>query len=426
MHGFILIICVVAACLQACDTLNVALVNIPGFHLEVVSGYIHVLAPLFTPLTVYVHPANLERPTAGYGFRDWIGHNRSDILLRALPDNGSYSEHDAVVFVSPEYDIPTMLAFVNRSNPRTIVLTCHGGCSTFVKGTAVSTLETAKRSVHFVALAPHAAVHASQVLKRRVHWVLPILPLNPHRVCSWEADMFPPLMSRSIVQEPCLSGFAIQGQLRLERRDYMMLWRDIEANWDVVSKHPRFNVTILGSGRLSDLNITANAAKVVSHQSLPYLEFYSALHQSLALLTLFSGDTYYSVKLSSSFISSFSAGTPLLIDQRVHEVYQFLHGDGFVPPHYAIYKGESMTQSMLRVLSEGWTYHRAVRASLLHRRERITEHTRNFLTNILLIDLARKGRVLQDQGLHGIWYDTSKGWCTSARCDPQMSSWVNL
>lgn len=223
------------------------------------AGYIHVLAPLFTPLTVYVHPANLERPTAGYGFRDWIGHNRSDILLRALPDNGSYSEHDAVVFVSPEYDIPTMLAFVNRSNPRTIVLTCHGGCSTFVKGTAVSTLETAKRycrapslqaptpkqccrSVHFVALAPHAAVHASQVLKRRVHWVLPILPLNPHRVCSWEADMFPPLMSRSIVQEPCLSGFAIQGQLRLERRDYMMLWRDIEANWDVVSKHPRFAI----------------------------------------------------------------------------------------------------------------------------------------------------------------------------------------
>jgi hypothetical protein len=148
-----------------------------AFHLEVVGGLMHVLAPYAATTTVYLHPLNFpvrppsvvidfaavdillswphacmhmqDRPV-DFGFVDIIKRQKS-VQIRGLPVL-SMPHHDILIFVSPEYRIDYVREFIERSQPKAVIALIHNG-----DAEGVMHMRQLHPNVHLFTLSPHVA-----------------------------------------------------------------------------------------------------------------------------------------------------------------------------------------------------------------------------------------------------------------------------
>ncbi|KAG1659342.1 hypothetical protein FOA52_008396 [Chlamydomonas sp. UWO 241] len=150
---------------------------------------------------------------------------------------------------------------------------------------------------------------------------------------------------------PCLGGFALQGVLSANRRNYSVIWSELEtalASHDsLLATDDRFALQLFGSGFASSIGIpSALRPKVSVFKGLRYLDYYNAIHHTLALIPAFASDAYYDRKFSSTVITSLITGTPVIADAQMLRSYSFLTKDAVFLRH----DGESDVSVMERVL----------------------------------------------------------------------------
>ena len=102
-------------------------------------------------------------------------------------------------------------------------------------------------NVHLVTLAPHVATFAGARLPGiAIDWMLPLAGHRPSKPCN-DAQLV-----------TCLQGFAIQGNMDSRRRNYTLIWAQMEerlaASADL-RKDGRFLVNVVGSGSPKKLEV---------------------------------------------------------------------------------------------------------------------------------------------------------------------------
>ena len=152
----------------------------------------------------------------------------------------------------------------------------------------------------------------------------------------------------------------LQGSASSVRRNYTGLFADIAEAIELVD-NPRFELQLFSSSLLDTENLTDAIRQKTIHKSLSYMvraftfqprqtlmawgcatythlrsmandvivavmlqDFYSEMHKSLALLTLFPGSRYYRDAASSTVATAICSQVPLIAEPEFAEVYSFI------------------------------------------------------------------------------------------------------
>ncbi|KAG1672725.1 hypothetical protein FOA52_005203 [Chlamydomonas sp. UWO 241] len=302
---------------------SIAIVDEKFFHLEVVAGVMHVLSPYADSTTVFLHPLNFPSRPVDYGFMDLF--ERSDVTLRALPVL-SIPHYDIMIFISPEYRVDYVRELIDKSRPKAVVAWVHNGDSR-----GALHMPQLHPNTHVFTLSPHVSKYVGNVLQMDVPWVLPLLGLDPVDPCD------------NARLTECLSGFAIQGNMDSRRRNYTVIWEEMESLLKASEKlrsDPRFVINVVGSGdpkkllcpeTLCPIDAVGKLAggssgiqRVVPNVGLRFLDFYSLIYRSFALIPTIASDAYFDRKFSSTVITSLVTGTPAIVTPQFLEAYTFL------------------------------------------------------------------------------------------------------
>ncbi|PNH08813.1 hypothetical protein TSOC_004606, partial [Tetrabaena socialis] len=357
---------------------------------EVAAGYINVLASRVDALDVFLAAATMRGLR---GFKEWMAVP-PNVRLLPLPKK-SFPSRRVLIFLSPEYNAGYVEKTIKASQPDTVILLIHNGPSKAVE----RFLELPVRVLHFMTLAPHVAGYLGKRLNKTVHWALPVMPFKPPDPCAWGPGPLNPAglnassgQAASEVRQPnasaplnissCISGFAIQGQFEAHRRNYPLLWDEINRRGDEL-ENPRFHVDILGSGDAKALKIPKEIDGLVRlHHGVSYPVYYNILHHTFALLPLLASSSYLQHKFTSTVISSFSSGVPMLVDPKFHGVYQYLHTDGFMQCFFQQLPGETLVDSMIRIMHSKDSYQQGVREALVLQRQKLNDHAGEVLLSL--------------------------------------------
>lgn len=115
-------------------------------------------------------------------------------------------------------------------------------------------------NVHLVTLAPHVATFAGARLPGvAIDWMLPLAGHQPSKPCD-DAQLV-----------TCLQGFAIQGNMDSRRRNYTLIWAQMEerlaASADL-RKDGRFLVNVVGSGSPKKLEVRGCSGEIGQGRSV--------------------------------------------------------------------------------------------------------------------------------------------------------------
>ena len=345
-----------------------------AFHLEVVGGLLHVLAPYADTTTLYLHPLNFPGRSIDFGFMDLLqGYNAQ---LRGLPVL-SMPHHDVLIFVSPEYRIDYVREFIERSRPKAVVAFIHNG-----DADTVTQMPTLHPNLHIVTLAPHVAEFSSPRLNvTHLEWFLPLIGHNASSPCPEDAT------------GSCLAGFAIQGAMDSRRRNYSQIWEEMEghlASSSDLAGDPRYMVNVVGSGSPDKLEVPAalqnsKQPRVVPHVNLGFKAFYDVIYHNLGLIPTLASDSYYDRKFSSTVISSLVTSCPLIVTRRFLESYTFLDSR-----HVFVQEDKETTMdAALRLLRSPPSAIAALRGAINDKREELNKRAKLFL-NKVIADSASK------------------------------------
>lgn len=292
---------------------TIALVNHVHFHLEVVAGYLEVLDATMGDVTVFLHP----RVVVGnhMGFMDYLGYNK--LTFKDYRDLKSH--YDVIIFISPEWNLPTVQAIVQVSKPKVVIAAIHNGNAKTLKSIASLTSNT-----HLVTLAPHVANNVSSVSQNIVHWVLPTKAFTASNPCNTLARLS---------QRDCLKGFVIQGKVESTRRNYSAIWSQLSARTPILAQFVtdnshRFHLFVIGEMATKGWKIPTQLAALVSvHSGLPFTQFYNVMHRALGLVPIVASEAYFSHKFSSTLLTSLVTGTPVICSKRMLDVYMMFDKD---------------------------------------------------------------------------------------------------
>ncbi|KAG2487805.1 hypothetical protein HYH03_013649 [Edaphochlamys debaryana] len=322
-----------------------AIVNVPPFHSEVLSGAMEAVRPMADRTAVYM---NRHVYTGRDGLRPLVASYPG--LLMPLPyQQGERAKpvphHKVVFFISPEVSLGYTRWFINASRPDTVVLMVHNADDPRVP----KLLELHPRA-RLVALSPHVAAALRQRGFQADWWL-----------AAWDAQ-----------------GAVPAGRLDSRRRSYGSLWSDLEvaANSSMPSRRSKTGsrsalvttsdvpwLKILGrpvKGEEGFLLPRAVRPYVKLYPDARYSRFFGHIRCSVALLTLFADEAYYDTKFSSTVLASLSTGTPILADAPFLSAYSFLNAS----TTWALQPGEGLVRGMQRVAAEGWAQHAARRGAL--------------------------------------------------------------
>ncbi len=153
----------------------------------------------------------------------------------------------------------------------------------------------------------------------KLEWMLPLVGHRPSNSCS-VAEL----------GSGCLSGFAIQGNMDSRRRNYTLIWNQIDERLNAsqtLRQDSRFKINVVGSGQRpgsavrnivlavlnhlwlprpgsgspSKLEVPERLSeRVLPHVNLRFDDFYDLIHHNLALLPTLASEAYYDRKFSST------------------------------------------------------------------------------------------------------------------------------
>ncbi|GAX83396.1 hypothetical protein CEUSTIGMA_g10821.t1 [Chlamydomonas eustigma] len=348
---------------------SVAIIDEKAFHLEVVGGLLNALASYSESTTVYLHPLNFPDRPVDFGFVDII--LRAKAQLRGLPVL-SMPHHDVLIFVSPEYRIDYVREFIDKSKPRAVIAMIHNG-----DAESILQMKTLHPNLHIFTLSPHVAKFAGERLDMKLDWMLPLAGHVPSKPC---ADVQ--------LMKGCISGFAIQGNMDSRRRNYTLIWNQLDVRLnasDALKNDDRFLINVVGSGSPSKLEVPVRLEhRVRPHVNLRFDDFYDLIYHNFALIPTIASENYYDRKFSSTVITSLVTGVPIIVQERFLKSYTFL-----TPSTVVLQSDEEEIMDVgIRVLNTPAEKMSELRGNVNHLREQLNQRATSQLKSV--IDSTKK------------------------------------
>ncbi|KAI5846809.1 hypothetical protein BZA05DRAFT_406684 [Tricharina praecox] len=184
--------------------------------------------------------------------------------------------------------------------------------------------------VEFLTLSPHTATFLQE------HSISKWATRTPAKIRS-----FVPVFPVPLPEEPTGTGtdkeelsFALQGDYDSTRRDYNSVFTSLNSlltssnSAPADDEKPDRNVTmhLLGHGKHPDVPLEVRE-HVKFDEGLDYVEFYSIISRTFALLPAFANNEYLDRKASSSVPAALIGGTPLVATQAIVDAYSYLDPD---------------------------------------------------------------------------------------------------
>lgn len=204
-----------------------------------------------------------------------------------------------------------------------------------LKGLASPWVE--KSRIEFISLSPHTA----EFLQREslstwntktqplIRYMVPVFPVNiisEHSTDSMTGENAPFPKENDPDEE---LGFALQGDYDPSRRDYNSLFSRLETFLSGANKDANTNLTmhLLGHGSKKPVVPDAITSHVQFNERLSYIEYYSIIAKTFALLPAFANNEYLDRKASSTVPASLIAGVPLVATKEMVNAYAYLNMD---------------------------------------------------------------------------------------------------
>ncbi|GFR42596.1 hypothetical protein Agub_g3526 [Astrephomene gubernaculifera] len=372
--------------LRSCPNLRIAVVNGVPYHHDVLAGLLHVLRPYAAHTDVYIN--RYTRASTSDGAWDLLKWSKSNFLLLTRGLLASLSRkptfYDLVILVSPEYELDANAELLRHVRRRLTIAFVHN--SDWDEQRLINVVKNGSTDgVRLVTLSPHTAGSLAATLAESrqqqqpsypVDWQLAVLPFKPRSNCLEASEV--DLLGR------CLRGFSMQGKFSNLRRNYSAIWDQLLAHRRELTSGNAvhlFHLNLLGKGQDGRLNMPSELEKHVSLlRRLRYTSFYEAIHHTFALIPALASEKYYTVKFSSTILTSLVSGTPLIADKRFLSSYGMFSEDAV----YLQHEGEQEVDVMLRVmLKTSVPELLGVRKALLGVRQRLNERAAAFYAEIL-------------------------------------------
>mmetsp|Transcript_17798 Transcript_17798/g.38324 ORF Transcript_17798/g.38324 Transcript_17798/m.38324 type:complete len:401 (+) Transcript_17798:100-1302(+) len=317
-------------------TVRVAIANEIAGHFEVLAGVKEILRQLKVDADVFF-VGNPLGPVST-GLVQWLGDQKSAKWHALRNVSKTDIRASLLMCISAELAPQVCSSVISMVQPSLVVIWVHRADT----ATPSAKILSLHPRYELVALAPHVANLSQFRLRQPVSWALPVAPFRPQEPCASRA---------------CLRGFTIQGALRKYKskaasgftRNYTHLWgrmMELKRQHGPGGGAEGVLVSVLGKGLPSELAVPPELKDDVEHHSrLPYPEFWSRIHHSLALVPAFGMPVYYESRISSTILASLITGTPVIAEQRLLDTYTFL-----TPDHVFLRQpGEDEAAAMYRI-----------------------------------------------------------------------------
>lgn len=300
--------------------LQIAIVNQVHFHLEVVAGAMHVCKEMTSaPVTVYL-PAKVLK-TNWYGFINWLG-GREGFIWKEGKEYDGKTTYDLVWFITPERHIPWITTVSQQMQPKVAMYMVHNG---HLPDSDFKALRTMSGKLPLLTLSPHVAKNITgKTGEVAPEWILPIFPYTPATECKLE-DLQG--------GKNCLKGFSVQGRIEKSRRNYTQMWEQIGSyrKKEGAAALSNFRLNILGEV-VEYFAVPADVRDLVAvYKNPPYPIFYDVVYHSYALVPMLASALYYSSKFSSTVLTSFITGVPIIADRKFMAAYSMIEPNAVFP-----------------------------------------------------------------------------------------------
>lgn len=377
--------------LRSCPGLRIALINGVPYHYDVTAGLLYTLRPYTKRLDVILN--RYTRSGTADGAWDVLKWSKGSFkyLTPALVQKEP-PEYDLAILVSADYEPPENLEVLRKLRLKTIVAIVHNH-----DYKDLSKLMSWTKDVRLLTLSPHVADAVEEAARKAappgklpppVDWALPTLPFKPRTSClhATEVDLM----------GGCVHGFVLQGKFSNLRRNYSSIWTQISTRLPDLTAGPSahfFGIKVLGKGDDARLNIPEDLmphAKIMKR--LQFRSFWDVIHHSFALIPALASDKYYNGKFSSTIVTSLTAGTPVIADDRFLAAYRMFTNASV----YYQAPGEQEVDVMLRVMRTPALQVRAVRHALVEVRRQLNvqagEYFKGVLEDVCRIAVAGGGQ----------------------------------
>lgn len=193
-----------------------------------------------------------------------------------------------------------------------------------------------KSRLEFVTLSPHTAefLQKEGVSKWNtqvpplIRYLVPVFPVKiaaeqPTTTAEGGNAPFPTATGSDEL------GFALQGDYDPSRRDYASLFSRLESFLSGALKEDNKNLImhLLGHGENKPTVPESIKSNVQFNERLSYIEYYSVIANTFALLPAFANNEYLDRKASSTVPASLIAGVPLVATKEMVDAYAYLNLD---------------------------------------------------------------------------------------------------
>jgi hypothetical protein len=322
---------------------KVAVINLSKFHHEVYPAFHYVFQRAGYAVKTYA--VGWEEKNIPDGLKDWSFKVENE----QEPEVHEMCGFDLVVFTSIEYreDVDFCFKLMKLGCVNNFLWVVHNS-----KHVLVGPLKHLIRdeiNVELFTLAPHMAEDLKASLRGkeaysgiRVSYIVPLFPFRCNSTTTTKRSISGRDNGMKINNR---TDFAIQGTLNRAKRSYSDLFLDIaKYNSEL---HPNFHLSIVGRGtRLTAPDEIAHCVEIIRNES--YCNYFGRIMHSVALLTAFASNIYFTKKASSTVAASLIAQVPLLTEERTLRVYNYLSPDSV----WLKKRGQSDIEAILGVLSE--------------------------------------------------------------------------
>ncbi|EFJ52708.1 hypothetical protein VOLCADRAFT_85968 [Volvox carteri f. nagariensis] len=352
--------------LTGCPNLRIGIINGVPYHYEVLAGLMHTFRPYARRTDIYVNP--YTRTSSGDGAWEVLRRSRVNyiFLTRNILKNIAQQKpfYDLLILVSPDYELDANEELLRHIRRHMTVAIVHNSDFNETER-LIRVAEGGSSGARLVTLSPHTATSLASATGRQVDWVLPVYPFKPKTNCldASEVDLL----------GMCLRGFAIQGKFSSLRRNYSAVWHQMSSRREELTTgyaKTLFHINVMGKGQDDRLGLPDDLVPFVTVlRRLPFRGFYDHLHHSFAILPMLGNRRYLTHKFSSSILSSFISGTPLVANREFLASYSMLNERCV----YLQKDDEQELDVMLRLVATPATELLAVRRQMAETRRRVNE-----------------------------------------------------
>ncbi|KAF8424949.1 hypothetical protein EV426DRAFT_636739 [Tirmania nivea] len=189
--------------------------------------------------------------------------------------------------------------------------------------------------IEFITLSPHTAefLQKEGVGKWKVsmppliRYLVPVFPVSIATEKSTQKQTNgenAPLPSDADGEE---LGFALQGDYDPSRRDYASIFSRLDSLLSSGGNYNNLTMHLLGHGDKKPTVPESIKPNVQFNERLSYLEYYSLIARTFALLPAFASTEYLDRKASSTVPAALIAGVPLVATKEMVQAYAYLNMD---------------------------------------------------------------------------------------------------